>query len=43
MDWLDDIELENIIPAIVIGAAQVIKLRKTPQSTGRLEFQTRQS
>ena len=33
MDWLD-IELEDIIPAIVIGAAQATKLSKTPQNTG---------
>jgi hypothetical protein len=34
MDWSDDIELEEIIPAIVIGAAQAAKAQKTPQNTG---------
>jgi len=32
--WLDDIDLEDIIPAIIIGVAQAARAEKTPRSTG---------
>jgi hypothetical protein len=32
--WSDDINLEDIIPAIIIGAAQTARADKTPRSTG---------
>ena len=32
--WLDDIDIEDIIPAIVLGVAQSAKVEKTSRSTG---------
>jgi len=34
-NWPIDIDLENILPAIVIGVVQATKAEKTPQSTGQ--------
>ena len=34
IDWPDDIEFEDIIPAIIIGAVQALNAQKRPQSTG---------
>jgi hypothetical protein len=34
-DWDSDIDLEDIIPAIVIGAVQASKAQKTPRNTGQ--------
>jgi hypothetical protein len=33
MEWLDDIDIEGIIPAIVLGVAQSASV-KTPRNTG---------
>jgi hypothetical protein len=35
MDHFDDIDLKNIIPAIVITAAQAIRPENTPRNTGQ--------
>jgi hypothetical protein len=37
MDYFDDIgiDLEDLIPAIVIGAAQATRPEKTPRNTGQ--------
>jgi hypothetical protein len=32
--WLDDIDIGDIIPVIVLGVAQSAKVEKTPRSTG---------
>jgi hypothetical protein len=32
--WLDEIDIEDIIPAIVLEAMQSVKAGKTPRSTG---------
>ena len=34
MDWSDDIDIYNAIPAIIIGAVQASKAEKTAQRTG---------
>jgi hypothetical protein len=35
MDYFDDIDLEYVIPAIVITAAQTIRPENTPRNTGQ--------
>ena len=37
--WLDDIDIEDIIPAIVLKVAQSAKVEKTPQSTGLPDYE----
>ena len=34
--WPNDIDLEDIIPTIILGAAQATRAEKTPWSTGLL-------
>jgi hypothetical protein len=34
--WLDEIDIEDIIPAIVLGVVQSAKVERTPRSTGLL-------
>ena len=35
MDWPDDIDIYDAIPAIIIGAVQATKMEKTAQRTGQ--------
>ena len=37
--WLDDIDIKDIIPAIVLGVAQSAKVEKTPRSTSLLGYE----